>query len=235
MNKGIIIRLAIVVVLSVLLLWGGARGGVGPNTEIQRTGETNEGQFGDAPLSDNQSRLEREMPEMTSATEQEKAVIFPTHSSWVNDAGNYEVIGEVENVGKATGRNVRTRIVFKSPSWFTRLAVVETPIDRRTLEPGEKSSFSARYPGDANHVGGYVLMTVTDPPTTGFREFEQEEFGGLTTGTVVGLELYDASQSPDTTVSVTPASGGLAGPDWRILLLLITGSVWGAFRFNQWR
>lgn len=234
MNRSTIIRLATVAVLIALLLWGCARGGVGPKTEVQRTGEQNEGRFEDAPLSDNQSLMEKEMPDMTSATEQKKAVLFPTHSSWVSN-GRYEVFGEVENIGQATGRNIKTRVIFKSPNWFTRLAVVETPIDRTTLAPGEKSSFRARYPGNTKNVGGYVLMTVADPPTTGFREFDQEEFIGLTTGTAAGVELYNGSESSNTTDGASAGGRGLEGPDWRILLLLITSSVWGAFRFNQWR
>ena len=174
------------------------------------------------------------MPEMTSETEQEKAVIFPTHSSWVSN-GVYEVFGEVENIGKATGRNIKTRVVFKSPSWFTRLAVVETPINRTTLAPGEKSSFRARYPGDPNKVGGYVLMTVTDPPTTGFIEPKEDDFIGLTTETVARLDLSDDARSPDSKASTGPGASGMEGPNWLLLLLLITGSVWGAFRYSQWR
>ena len=171
---------------------------------------------------------------MTGAPEQDKAVIFPIHSSWVNH-GVYEVFGEVENIGKATGKNIRTRITFKDISWFTRLAVVETPIDRTTLAPGQKSSFRARYAGNPENVGSYVLMTLTDPPTTGFIEPKEDDFMGLTTGTVPRSDLIDEAESPDSKASTGPGAGGLEGPNWLLLLLLITGSVWGAFRYSQWR
>jgi len=234
-NRSTIIRLAIVVVLLLLLFWGCTRGGIGPKTEVRRTGPQNEGRFEDAPLSGNQGRMEREVDETTSAAEQEKAVIHPTHSSWI-DNGVYEVFGEVENIGKATGKNIRTRVIFKNPSWFTRLAVVETPIDRPTLAPGQKSSFRARYSGNPNNVGGYVLMTVTDPPTTGFIETQEGDFQGLTTGTAARSDFIDESESPDSQASTgSKGAGRLEGPNWLLLLLLITGSVWGAFRYNQWR
>ncbi len=223
-----------VIVLS-FVFWGCSRVELGFKTEVQREGSQETPGFEDAPLSSNQSIFEREMEELRSATEQEKAVIMPiSHSSWINN-GVYEVFGEVENIGERPGRNILTRIIYKDPTWFTRLAVVETPVDRPTLAPGQTSAFRSVYRGNPRHVGSYVLMTVTDSPTTGFIEDSGDDFRGDTTATAAVLQISGDDEDSRGGRKASADDDGLAGPNWLILLLLITSAVWGAFRYAQWR
>jgi len=227
----------VVILLLVLLAFWGCDQITNRETPIKRTGPETKGGFSDAPVSPNQTLMEDEMAEMTSPTKQPKAVIMPTsHSSWVKN-GVYEVFGEAENVGKATGNRIRARVIVKSPGWRERLKTVETLIDRSTLAPGQKSSFRVRFDGvDPNDIGSYVLMMIVEPSETTFVVGPGQELQANAQG-LRGetLSEKEARLRRDDSQSTGGSQDKEDAPDWIVLLLISTGALWSVFRYRQWQ
>lgn len=234
MNRRRITQLAVaLLLLFVLTFWGCARI-ANYKTPVKRTGPRANNKLDPTPLPKNQAGLERPTRKLISPTEQDKVIIFPVQHSSIIRNDSYVVFGEVENRGKVTGHNIITRVVFKDPSWFTRLAVVETPIDRPTLEPGQKSTFSATLKGvPPTRVGSYVLMTVSDPPVPPSAQ-------DTTTTGLIGYAT-DLGETVRDRLGISSGRDGRTGdsngdePDWLLLLLILTSGGYGGWRFLQWR
>ncbi len=163
MKKRSIVQLLVVLLLVLLLAFAAAQWMMDDGERRVTTGGPKDGGFEPAPLSKNQTILEEPIVDPGSPTQQPKHILRPiSHSGWVN-GDVYEVFGEIENEGVITARGIRLRVHFKDAKW-RRLGIVEVPIDRPTLAPGERSSFRVIFrDGNPNLVGEYILMTLTRP------------------------------------------------------------------------
>ena len=102
--------------------------------------------------------------EALSASEERKPIVEMVNNSGIrNPSGYYEVFGQIQNIGLVTARNVRVRVTFRDAE-FDELALLEAPVDNRTLTPGERSNFKITLPDKktSSRMGSYVALIVID-------------------------------------------------------------------------
>lgn len=102
--------------------------------------------------------------EAVSASEERKPIVEMVNNSGIrNPSGYYEVFGQVQNIGLVTARNVRVKVTFRDAA-FDQLALLEAPVDNRTLAPGERSNFKITLPdkNTSSRMGSYVALIMID-------------------------------------------------------------------------
>lgn len=102
--------------------------------------------------------------EAVSASEERKPIVEMVNNSGIqNPLGYYEVFGQVQNIGFVTARNVRVKVTFRDSS-FEELALLEAPVDQRTLIPGQRSNFKVTLPDKktSSRMGSYVALIIID-------------------------------------------------------------------------
>jgi len=189
MNRRALIQVLIVLLL-ILLLAFGAIAGLFNQDRTSRRGnpKTGKTKTNKADLSTDEGLLEDEDELSKSLPEEAKPIVNAvSHSSWTNNGG-YEVFGQVENIGNATGRQIKAHIIFKDVD-FQTIGEKEELIDIPTLGPGDRSGFKVTYKtGSPERIRSYVVI-ITQPLT--------RQSGGRSGQASAAGNRSDGNETPD--------------------------------------
>ncbi len=163
MNRRAVIQVLIILLL-ILLLAFGALAGLFKKKPTVRHDRPKYGRVEtDVKLRPDQTIADEKEETAKAPPEEHKAIIeVISHSGWVKGK-SYEVFGQVQNVGNATGRQIKAHVIFKGTDWI-KLGETERLIDIPTLAPGAKSDFkTALSISDPKQVRTYVLLFTLGP------------------------------------------------------------------------